>query len=386
MIDSPFLWYPLVIIIAAGLGAVITWFALRRGLRQTEKALRESENKFRIFTNSLPETVWEADLKGNLTYGNQAGLDKFGYTQEDLDAGLNLFSCITPEFREPLRSSFINVIKGGSSPTGAEYMGLRKDGSTFPLVISAVVVMRNGVPVRMMGLLVDMTARRKVEDLLIEQHRTAAILEVHENLAREVAEVLHGRVQNKLLMALRQIDECMQSSQKDSPDITATLTEVQKLIEDVREKEIRAASHRLHPSIIDLGLVPAIRSLADAFEDDLHISLAIDDSLIKLDDPVQNRIPTAVRLAVYRILEETFSNAFRHGKARDAKVSVSVDSRNRLALIVEDNGCGFEPGTAKQGLGLKVIAGRAQSVGGTAVITSSPGKGAKIEVSIPLAA
>lgn len=351
--------------------------------KQTENALRESEQKHRSFTESLPETVWETDLTGQLIYGNTAGLEKFGYTQEELAAGINIFSCIAPESRETALDNFKKMVLG-SPPTGTEYTGIRRDGSRFPIVISATPVIRNGVPVGLTGVLVDLSARRQIEDLELEKQRTSAMLEGYERLSRDVAEILHGRVQNKLLLALHKLDAYVRSlSDNDSP-APEPLSEIQNIIEDVREKEIRNASHRLHPSIIDVGLISAIRSLTDTFEEFFSVEMEIDEKLTALDDVIENRIPATVRLAVYRILEETLNNAYRHGETNRVKISMGLDAQGQLAISARDDGCGFNTDEAGQGLGLKTIAGRAQSVGGTAQVKSTPGQGTEVEVSIPI--
>ena len=62
--------------------------------REIVRELRESEDKFRKLAELLPETIFETDIKGNITYSNPIGLKKFGYTQEDLDKGLSILQLL----------------------------------------------------------------------------------------------------------------------------------------------------------------------------------------------------------------------------------------------------------------------------------------------------
>ena len=93
--------------------------------------------------------------------------------------------------------------------------------------------------------------------------------------------------------------------------------------------------------------------------------------------------------ALLRIIRELVINAVRHGKATEVKVAGSVD-KGALVFSVRDNGCGFDPerrpGVAEGHLGLEGVIERARQLGGTGEVESAPGKGARIVVSLALAA
>ena len=132
--------------------------------KRNEEAIRESENRYRELAEMLPQVVFELDLGGYFTFFNRHSLELFGYAAEDLKS-LNVFQCITSEDRERAWRNFQKVLRG-EPHTDNEYTVLRKDGSIFPVIIYAVGVIRDGRPVGIRGLLVDITERKQAEDRL----------------------------------------------------------------------------------------------------------------------------------------------------------------------------------------------------------------------------
>ncbi|MGE5618829.1 MAG: response regulator [Sphingomonadaceae bacterium] len=205
-----------------------------------------------------------------------------------------------------------------------------------------------------------------------------------ERLRRSIAELLHGRVQTKLLMAWHRLGDCIRLLEEDPAKAREVLEQTREEIDNIREQEIRRASHLLHPSIIRVGLVPAIRSLVASFEDGLNCSVQIDPSLAEMDDPIHNRIPERLRLVAYRTVEEALSNAYRHAGATQVQVCLRMDTKGCLVVEVEDDGRGFDTAHTNLGLGLSNIAGRVDQVGGSWQVVSQPGKGTWLSVLLPL--
>jgi signal transduction histidine kinase len=151
----------------------------------------------------------------------------------------------------------------------------------------------------------------------------------------------------------------------------------------VREHDVRQVSHLLHPSIIQVGLVPALERLTEDFLPQFQIDLHVEDPVADLDDPEHNHLPEAVRLAAYRVVEEAFGNAARHALARHVELALALRAE-RLAIHVRDDGRGFDPAAIRAGLGLSSIAARVGAVGGTWGVTSAPGQGTTLEALLPL--
>ncbi|MFH1984658.1 MAG: PAS domain S-box protein [Pseudomonadota bacterium] len=130
--------------------------------KKIEEAARESEAKYRELVGSLPEVVFEMDATGTLTFVNQNAFDLFGYTEEELDKGLNALQMIIPEDRNRALKN-IQKILNGYILGGLEYTALRKNGTTFPVEIHSNCSMRDTQPIGLRGLIIDLSKSKKME-------------------------------------------------------------------------------------------------------------------------------------------------------------------------------------------------------------------------------
>jgi signal transduction histidine kinase len=97
-----------------------------------------------------------------------------------------------------------------------------------------------------------------------------------------------------------------------------------------------------------------------------------------IDESVADRLHLAARTGALQVVRECTSNAIRHGRARRVHISLRATADGRHArLLISDDGSGFDPATARRGHGLDNIAERARTLGATADISSSPGKGTR---------
>ena len=131
--------------------------------KMTGEALKESEKRFRELAEMMPETVFEVDLDGQLTFVNRNAFNFFGYTQQDLKKGLNSLDMIIPKDRNRARENVAKILSGEKTGVN-EYTALRKDGGTFPVMIHSAPIFKAGMPVGLRGFIVDITARKKAEE------------------------------------------------------------------------------------------------------------------------------------------------------------------------------------------------------------------------------
>jgi PAS domain S-box-containing protein len=131
--------------------------------KRTEAALRDSEQRYRETIDALPEAVFETGPDGRLTLVNRSGLDAFGLAEADIARGVNVLQLLAPEDHERAAAD-IGRVMGGESRPGTEYTALRKDGSRFPAIVHADRIIRNGQPVGLRGILLDISVRKQVED------------------------------------------------------------------------------------------------------------------------------------------------------------------------------------------------------------------------------
>jgi PAS domain S-box-containing protein len=141
--------------------------------RKAEEALRESEKRYRELVDFLPISLFEVDLEGNIISANPAISETFGYTQADFEKGLDGFQMIIPDDQERLASNIQRLLRGERRGP-SEYTGIRKDGSTFPLMIYPGVIVRNDKPMRIMGAIIDLTDRKRMEESLKKSNLSLA--------------------------------------------------------------------------------------------------------------------------------------------------------------------------------------------------------------------
>ncbi len=142
--------------------------------------------------------------------------------------------------------------------------------------------------------------------------------------------------------------------------------------------ESRRAIHELRASPLDdLGLVLALRGLAEAAAERTGATLALD-----LDPHLTPTNPD-VEQTLYRIAEEALNNIARHSGATQITVQLSRTGAGEISLVLADNGCGFDLSTASTGhFGLKGIKERVDMLGGTLSISSRPGTGTTVAVRV----
>jgi len=131
-------------------------------------ALLESEKKFRDLAELLPQTVFETDLQGRLTFVNHSAYEFMGYDENDFRNGLQIWQLLVPGDRERAAKNVRQAIHGESS-TGNEYTARRKDGTTFPFLIYSTPILTAGQPSGLRGILIDISERKHAEDMLKER-------------------------------------------------------------------------------------------------------------------------------------------------------------------------------------------------------------------------
>jgi signal transduction histidine kinase len=211
------------------------------------------------------------------------------------------------------------------------------------------------------------------------QQMASKVIGAQEEERRTIARELHDEV-GQVLSAIRLELDVAQRSIASGGASVATLTEAQT-ITDGAMQTVRNLSQLLHPAALDdLGLQAAIEASLRGLERRCRIRA----NLQQIDLP--GRLPREVELAAYRIVQEGITNVAKHAQATrcDVRLTQLVD---RLLIEIEDDGVGFVEDTDRpivaRGLGLISVRERANRLGGTFNILSSPGHGTRLIISLP---
>jgi signal transduction histidine kinase len=135
-------------------------------------------------------------------------------------------------------------------------------------------------------------------------------------------------------------------------------------------EELREISHGIHPAILsDGGLRPALANLGRRSPVPVEVTARVEE-----------RLPEPVEVGLYYVVSETLTNAVKHADASLVLVDLDVDP-SQIRLVVRDDGVGGADQGA--GSGLIGLQDRVHALGGTLVLTSPPGDGTTVEVTIP---
>jgi signal transduction histidine kinase len=149
-----------------------------------------------------------------------------------------------------------------------------------------------------------------------------------------------------------------------------------------RTAEIATAVHdltyRLHPLKLELlGPNAAISDLRRQLSS--RHGIAISFAYVAVPEP----LPRDVALCLFRVVQEGLANITKHSAASHASVEVT-GTANGIALVIADTGVGFDPdAVGSRGLGLTGIRHRLEPFGGSLRVSSKPGAGTRLEVTLP---
>jgi signal transduction histidine kinase len=167
------------------------------------------------------------------------------------------------------------------------------------------------------------------------------------------------------------------SSALKSGDVGRLTDAVEQAVGDIGRdvEELRVLISELRPATLDqLGVRAALEGLAERIEIELDVDLDFD----------AERLDPELETVVYRLAQEALNNVAKHSGARRAQLQVR-DAGDRLALLVSDDGTGFDPTADSSGFGLAGMRERVELAGGELQIESRQGAGTRVLASIPLA-
>jgi PAS domain S-box-containing protein len=143
-----------------------------------EEALFASEKRFHSLAEMLPQSIWECDDRGNVTFVNHRTYEMYGYEPEDVEKGMTIWQTIHPDDRERVLGDFIRASMEEPSefPQFHEFMSIRKDGSTFPLITYHVPIVHEKKITGMRGIGIDISERKRAEDALKESEERFRLL------------------------------------------------------------------------------------------------------------------------------------------------------------------------------------------------------------------
>lgn len=345
-----------------------------------KQALEMSEARFRSIFESVTVGVKVLDLEGKILQTNYAFQSMLGYTEEELVGNLFYKFLHPDDVRQAIRL-FQDAKVNGTSYFRFEHRTLHRDQSIVWVKTVFTVIKRGNETDKsdlVVGIVENITEQKRLE---LEMAELNSRLQNSMELERlRLAQELHDNPMQSLYSAIYRIEEIRGTA---DPKLKDALGDVKEHIQNVLQ-DLRATAKELRPpTIFNFGLENAIRSHAnDVLEKhpnlNIYLSLAHDRQIL----------PEKVRLALFRIFQQSIANVIRHSKATEVHVRFSFDAEE-AHLEIKDNGRGFEVPMnwidfVRQGhYGLAGAAERANTLGGVFKVKSKPGNSTTIQVTIP---
>jgi PAS domain S-box-containing protein len=373
--------------------------------KRDEEALRESEARLRATVEQATAGVARCDTNGGIVFANRTLCKMLGYTESELIGKTLADVTYRDDVKKTVRL-FQRMIQQGK-PYELEKRYVRKDGSILWADVSASAVREpNGKAQSTVVVIVDITARKKVEEALqrsnealegLVEQRTKAlsvanaelkgeierrkglegeILEISDREQQRLSQELHdGICQHLTAVAFMARSVALRLKNHRVIEVK----DIEKIAELVNNAatDTRNLSRALHRFDVDAaGLVDALEDLVDREMWRTPCRLEVKPSFHLDDDTVAAHL--------YRIAREAVINANKHAQARQIVVKLERSGQRQMVLSVTDDGVGIQKApNGPRGLGFHIMNYRARLMGGQLKVESPEKGGTRVACYLP---
>ncbi len=400
LLEAAFIFYPLAIhikkVVVGLLSSEERATRLSSQLQEANNKMEKSYNELREINFALDKATYlvKTDPEGKIIYAN----DKYCYLSKFAMLELRNIPVLYINMggRESVIYEHIRDPQKRQEVWQDEVFDYASDGTGFWLDVTLIPVFDNsGSLYQYLVIGNDITYRKNTERenrLLTEEKirrhgieqkiKSYAIINGQEKERKRIAAEIHdgiGQMLTSLRMKLEQIED---RTETPDPEVLMVNQMLTRLITETR----RICSDLLPSVLEDFGLHSAIEDLVKTCKDaDRKPEFLLDTNLR------QTKLSRELEISVYRILQEGLNNVIKHAQASRVEIYID-DSGEYLNLMIKDNGKGFYydsqqlhlKNLARKMNGIRGMKERAELLGGTFTISAEPGKGAIIQLEIPL--
>jgi PAS domain S-box-containing protein len=385
-------WHRVLRPIVAGASIVIIFLLLtsflmvRSALRKSafETALRAKDEYLRHMVQSVSDAIMVIGPDRRIVLFNQAAEQMFRVSAESaIRLGLDelLSRTLPPPQSRKLQRYLAEAWRASPGAGTLGVIELSRGNVAYPVELSLAAMQFHGETL-LTAVFRDLTERQRFERALFESNRQLQELsELQENIREQergrISRELHDELGQSLTGIRMEISWLGRHLDREPGELGAKILAIKSLIDETI-KSVRRISSDLRPlALDDLGFAAAAGWYVDQFSarSGLNVTLTLPEC-----DPERGG---AVATALFRILQESLTNASRHANATTVRASLDFDD-NEWTLTISDNGDGFETTSGKaEGIGLIGMRERVQALGGRFSLAAAPGRGCTIEAVIP---
>ncbi len=351
-----------------------------RRVASAQRELAERTRDLNLLVGSSGNAIITIGRDGRILSWNPAAEAIYGWTASEA-IGKNL--PMVPEEMRAEAGELMARMMGGEVLRNFETVRMRKGGVRIPVMLTGSPMRREtGEITSILGISTDLRERKRIEQELLAQQRTTAVLQERERLARELHDDI-GQVLGYVNTQSQAISALLERAQ---PEAAAGLT--RRLVEVAQEAHVNVRNYilGLQTSIdVEGGLAPALLAYAGRFGRSNGLAIDARDET----DPGVIDLAPATAAQVMRVSQEALTNVRKHAIARTITLAVSTEG-GRLRIRIEDDGQGFDTAAfaREQGnhFGQRIMQERMAEVGGSVTVDSAPGAGTRVVIEAPLRA
>ena len=361
--------------------------------KQTEGALRQSENKYRTLLENLPQKIFLKDRNSVYLSYNENIAGDFKIRPEEI-AGKTDYDFFPKELAEKYRADDKRLVEFGKTEDIEEEY-IQEGREVVVRTVKTPIKDEQGNVIGILGIFWDITERKRAEEALQRAHdeletrveqRTAELAKANvqlrslaaeltlaeERLKHQIATNVHDNIGQNLAISKIKLESLRES--QTSPELTASLDEISELIAQTIESS-RLLTFELSPPVLyELGFEAAVEWLARRAREQHGLSTDFKT------DGRPKPLAHDVRVLLFQAVRELLVNVAKHANAGNVTVSTRRVG-GEIRVSVEDDGVGFDTSKISaqdykaSGFGLFSIRERLRSIGGRLDIDSRPGLG-----------
>jgi PAS domain S-box-containing protein len=355
--------------------------------KQAEMDLQESEARMRAVFDTAVDAIVTIDEKGIIERFNPAAERLFGYAEAEI-AGRNVSALMPPPYRDMHDGYLARYLGTGEKRiigSGREVVGLRKDGSVFPMDLS-VAEMHLGPRRMFTGIVRDITHGKLAEQALRQSQTelrqlTGHLERVMEAERKRIAQEIHDEL-GGLLTGIKAYVSVYNERAVRSGALPDPLLVDAVALADTGFQAVRRVITDLRPSVLDqLGVWAALEWYAGQIEkrSGLVCTCSIDPAAAALE------LGPELSTMLFRIVQEALSNVVRHAAA--SAIAIRAEMRGgMLSVEVRDDGKGIDidPQAKRESWGLVGMHERARYFGGELIVAGKAGEGSSVLLRLPI--
>jgi PAS domain S-box-containing protein len=343
--------------------------------REAERAVRESEERFRLMADTAPVMIWMSGVDKHCDYFNRPWLEFTGRSLE-AELGDGWVEGVHHEDRKLCINTYSQAFDR-REPFRMDYRLRRFDGEYRWVLDSGVPrFARDGFFAGYIGSAIDVTDRRLAHEALSNFSRR--LMQAQEKERAFVARELHDDIGQRATALVWQLQALVRRLPSETKEHGLVQTMCDQAIE--LAKVIPAMSHRLHSvELQSFGMAVASERLCKELSEMSKVQIEF------LHDGISPNLSEDVAICLFRVLQEALNNAVKHARVRHIFVSLR-GTANEIELNVIDEGIGFDStaSNARQGLGFVSMKERLSLIGGEVLIDSRIGSGTTVRARVPL--